>query len=229
MESTGRPKDNTHIIFTGDVARVHEAFRTSQNTDPLKKIVVVIPEDRLPEFKHLRNELSKYCTEVEVNGIDISDVAQCALTIYEIVAKEKKRGNLITLNVVDSTVFPFIVSAGIVGSVTKSKVITTSGNDIPISIPLVPFCRIATKRYEILKALGETGVDDTASLKKELKNLFKTGDIVDSNLSAQLKILEDRGFIVREKNRQSKTIKRTSLGLLIQNAYEDYPSSRSEK
>ena len=107
--------------------------------------------------------------------------------------------------------------------------ITTSGNDTPVPVPLTPFCRIATKRYEILKALGGTGADNTVSLKKKLKKLFKTGEILDSNLSAQLKILEERGFIVREKISQSKTIKRTSLGLLIQKAYEDYPSSRSKK
>ena len=229
MEGPGQSKGNTHVIFIGEVSRVHEAFRTSQSTDPLKKIVVVIPEDRLPEFKRLRNELSKYCTEVEVKGVDISDIAHCALTVYDVVTKEKKRGNTISLNVVDSSVFAFTVSAGIVGSVTKSKVIATSANDTPVTVPLVPFCRLATKRYEILKALGETGADNTESLKMELKNLFKTGKIEDSNMSAQLKILEDRGFIVREKNRQSKTIKRTSLGLLIQKAYEDYPSSRSKK
>ena len=134
---------------------------------------MVIPEDRLREFKHLRNELSKYCTEVEVKGVDISDVAQCALTVYDVVTREKKRGNTVSLNVVDSTVFPFTVSAGIVGSITKSRVITTSANDTPVDVPLVPYCRIATKRYEILKALGETGADNTESLKTKLDKLFK--------------------------------------------------------
>jgi hypothetical protein len=229
MEGTGQPKDNTHVIFAGDVSRVHEAFRTSLNSGSVKKIVLVVPEDRLPEFKHLRNELSKYCTDVVVKGVDITDVANCALTVYEIVTMERKQGHIVTINIADSSVFAFTVSAGIVGSVTKSKVIATAANDTPVTVPLVPFCRLATKRYEILKALGETGVDDTTSLKRELKNRFKTEDIVDSNMSAQLKLLEERGFIVREKNRQSKTIKRTSLGLLIQNAYEDYPSSRSKK
>jgi predicted transcriptional regulator len=190
---------------------------------------MVIPEDRLPEFKHLRNELSKFCTEVIVKGVDIIDVARCALAIYELATAEKKQGRVVTINITDSSVFAFTISAGIVGSVTKSKVITSTGNDIPVPVPLTPFCRIATKRYEIIKALGETGADNTESLKMKLQKLFKTGDIVDSNLSAQLKILEERGFIVREKNRQSKTIKRTSLGLLIQKAYEDYPPSRSKK
>jgi DNA-binding MarR family transcriptional regulator len=229
MEGTGQTKDNTHVIFAGEVSRVHESFRSSLNSGSLKKIVLVVPRDRVQKFKPLRNELSKYCTEVEVKGVDISDVAQCALTIYELVTAEKKQGRLVALNITDSSVFAFTVSAGIVGSVTKSKVITTTGNDTPITVPLLPYCRIATKRYEILKALGETGADNTESLKMKLQKLFKTGDIVDSNLSAQLKILEERRFIVREKNRQSKTIKRTSLGLLIQKAYEDYPPSRSKK
>ncbi|MGA2917942.1 hypothetical protein [Methanoregula sp.] len=232
MEGTGPSKGNTHVIFIGEVSRVHEAFRTSQNTDPLKKIVLVIPEDRLPEFKHLRDEFSKFCTEVIVKGVDIADVAGCALAVYELITNEKKRGGVVTLNITDSSVFAFTISAGIIGSVTKCKVITSTGNDIPVSVPLTPYCRIAAKRYEILKALGGTGADNTDSLKKKLDKLFKTGGIVDSNLSAQLKILEDRGFIVREKNRQnpqSKTIRRTTLGLLIQKAYEDYPSSRSKK
>jgi DNA-binding MarR family transcriptional regulator len=229
MEDNGPTQDSAHIIFAGDLSRVHEAFRTSQNSGSLKKIVMAIPDDRMREFKHLRNEISKYCTEVVVEGVDISDIAGCALTIYDIVTKEKKRGNVLTLNIVDSSVFPFIISAGIVGSVTKTKVITSTDNDNPVTVPLVPYCRIATKRYEILKALGETGADNTESLKMKLKKLFKTGGVEDSNLSTQLKILEERGFIVREKNRQSKTIKRTSLGLLTQKAYEDYPPSRSKK
>jgi DNA-binding MarR family transcriptional regulator len=112
-------------------------------------------------------------------------------------------------------------------------VITSTGNDIPVPVPLIPFCRIAEKRYQILCALGDSGVDNTDSLKTRLKQQFplkkKAGEIEDSNLSAQLKILEDRGFIVREKNRQSKRITRTPLGLLIQKAYEDYPSSSRPK
>jgi hypothetical protein len=229
MEGTGQTHDSTHVIFAGDVSRVHEAFRTSQNSGSLKKIVMVIPDDRQREFKHLRNEIAKYCTEVVVEGVNISDVAGCALAIYDFVTAEKKQGRVITINITDSSIFTFTVAAGIVGSITKSRVITTTGNDTPIAVPLVPFCRIATKRYEILKALGDSGADNTESLKKKLKKLFKTGEIEDSNLSAQLRILEERGFLFREKNRQSKTIRRTSLGLLIQKAYEDYPSSRTKK
>jgi predicted transcriptional regulator len=229
MEGTGQTPSGTHIIFAGDVSRVQEAFRTSQNSGSLKKIVMVIPDDRVQEFKHLRNEIAKYCTEFVVKGVDISDVAGCALSVYELVTTEKKQGNIVTLNIVNSSVFAFTIATCIIGSITKSKVITTSGNDTPVPVPLAPFCRIATKRYEILKALGETGAGNTESLKKKLKKLFKTGEILDSNLSVQLKILEERGFIVREKNRQSKTIRRTPLGLLIQKAYEDFPPARSKK
>ncbi len=228
MEGTGQTNDITHVIFAGDVSRVHEAFRVSQNSGSLKKIVMVIPDDRRHEFKHLRNEIAKYCTMVEIKAVD-TGAALCALSVYELVTAEKKQGRIVTINITDSSVFAFTVSAGIVGSITKSRVITTSVNDTPISVPLVPYCRIAAKRYEILKALGETGADNTESLKTKLQKLFKTGDIIDSNLSAQLKILEERGFIVREKNRQSKTIKRTPLGHLILKAYEDYPSSRPKK
>jgi DNA-binding transcriptional ArsR family regulator len=229
MEGTGHPNDHTHIIFAGEVARVHKSFRVSQNSGSLKKIVMVIPDDRQREFKHLRTEISKYCTEVVVESVNISDVAGCALAVYDFVTAEKKQGRVITINITDSSIFPFTVAAGIVGSITKSRVITTAGNDAPVAVPLVPYCRIATKRYEILKALGDSGAENTESLKTKLKKLFKTGGIEDSNLSAQLKILEERGFIVREKNRQSKTIRRTPLGRLIQKAYEDYPSSRTAK
>jgi DNA-binding transcriptional ArsR family regulator len=229
MGGTGQSYDSTHVIFVGDVSKVHESFRVSQNSGMLKKIVMVIPDDRQREFKHLRTEISKYCTEVVVEGVNISDVAGCALAVYDFVTAEKKQGHVITINITDSSIFTFTVAAGIVGSITKSRVITTTGNDIPVDVPLVPYCRIATKRYEILKALGDSGADNTESLKTKLKKLFKTEGIEDSNLSTQLRILEERGFIVREKNRQSKTIRRTLLGRLIQKAYEDYPSSRTTK
>lgn len=229
MEGTVQTKDGTHIIFAGNVSEVHKSFRTSQNYGSLRKIVLVIPEDMLPKFKTLRTEISKYCTEVVVTGIDITDISHCALRVFEIVTTEKKQGRVVTLNITDTSVFAFTIAASIAGSVTKSKVVTSSANDTPVSIPLVPYGKIAMKRYEILKALGDSGAENTESLKTKLKKLFKTAVVEDSNLSTQLKILEDRGFILREKNRQSKTIKRTSLGLLVQMAYEDYIPLRPKK
>ena len=229
MQGTRQAKGGTHIIFAGNISKVHEAFRTSQNSGLLMKIILVIPYGMSNNFKNLGKEISKYCTKFEIKDVDISNISWCALLIYELATKERKKGYVVTLNLTDSSVFAFTISACLVGAVTKSKVITSSSNDTPVAVPLTPYCRIAMKRYEILKALGDSGADNTESLKMKLKKLFKTGEIEVSNLSAQLRILEERGFIVREKNRQSKRITRTSLGLLIQKAYEDYPSSSRPK
>ena len=121
MVGTGQAKGGTHIIFTGEVSRVREAFRTSQNSGSLKKIVMVISDDRLLEFKHLRNEIANYCTEFVIKSVNITDVAQCALIVYEIVTTEKKQGNLVTINITDSSVFAFTISVCIVGSITKLR------------------------------------------------------------------------------------------------------------
>ena len=79
MEGTGQTNHTTHIIFAGDVSKVPEAFRTSQNSGSLNKIILIIPNNTSNKFKNLRNELSNYCTEFEVKDVDISDVDQCAL------------------------------------------------------------------------------------------------------------------------------------------------------
>ena len=229
MEDMKKNQESTHIILAGEPSRVDHAFRISQMYGSIKKIILVVPEGTSRGFEKIRNETSKYFKEIVIREVTITDIAQSALQIYEIIREEKKSGKKVIINITDSSVAAFAISGCLTGSVTKSKVITSDLNDETREVPLVPYCRLVQSRYEILCALGDKGAEDTKSLKTELVKINQNWKgVQESNMSTQLKMLEERGFIVREKNRQAKRIERTTFGLLIQNAYKDDPGKLKE-
>jgi hypothetical protein len=224
MDDSKTSQAITHIIMTGDPLKVNHAVQISQEEGSVKKIIIVVPEHRLRGFEKIRSDMTPYFKEIVVEKMGTDNIAQSALHMYDIIRGERKQGHTVIINIADSSLTVFTLSGYLAGSVSKSKVIASDTKGEKITVPLLPHCRMVQSRYEILRALGTTGAENTQSLRDKLAAINQNWkNVEDSNMSVQLKTLEERGFIVRGKHRPARSIDRTPFGLLVQKAYEDDP------
>ena len=212
----------SHLIFSGDTPlTLNESIRISSSYTGIKKIVIVIPEERSFTFEDVQKNIPQIWKpeQIEITEAPANDVIQCELKILEILKREKTHNNKTIINVTNSLPV-FIIAGYFCASASRSEIIMGL-NEKTVVIPRVPFCKLIPARYEILFAIpdDEAGIESQDELVKQL-NTGQPKDYKKSNVSNNLEILENRKYITREWKGKVRSIKLTDLGRVIKAGHE---------
>jgi len=221
----------SHLIFSGDTPlTLNESIRISSSYTGIKKIVIVIPEERSFTFEDVQKNIPQIWNpeQIEIQEAPANDVIQCELKILEILKREKTHDNKTIINVTNSLPV-FIIAGYFCASASRSEIIMGL-NEKTVVIPRVPFCKLIPARYEILFAIpdDEAGIESQDELVKQL-NTGQPKDYKKSNVSNNLEILENRKYITREWKGKVRSIKLTDLGRVIKAGHELLSTEKSRE
>lgn len=221
----------THIILSGDnPSKLDEAIRTSRKMYNIDKMIIVVPEHKVPKFEEKIKEIKQNWKDVESKPASIEDFELCALDICDIVSdlvvgiKAKDRDIILNIAYANSTL---AVAGLFCASILKKKIISEMDGE-PAEISRVPFEELIAVRYAILATIPETKVCNQSALGDLMTKVFESGkyrelgldSLSPTNMSYHLKKLDDDEFIVRVAQGREKEIIITNLGRLMKISFE---------
>ncbi len=225
--------NTSHIVFVG-----HHKDRLMDSIGmlsgyPMGRIILVVGEQQSSgegKSRILAEEMMHDLEgrfEVEIVHIDKKDITRGSVQIVRLIRSEKDRGNNVIINI-SGSLRTFAVAGYIAGSITGCEIIASipeyneSGDEIGIEeiieIPTLPVCFLRDEQMRIVTAI-EDGVDSLDELIMRLKpSIVKYSDDFykeRSRVSHHLKILEDSGFIIKERRGRQISVKLSELGNMM--------------
>jgi CRISPR-associated protein Csa3 len=200
---------------------------------PMGKIILVVGEQSSSGeeksrviAEEIKGELSSL-VKTEIAYIDKKNVKRGALQIISLIKSEEKSGRKTILNI-SGSLRTFTVSAYIAGSITRSRVITSiprydeneneTGIEELIEVPVLPVCFLRDEQMQIVLSIDK-GVDSLdeiimrikPSIEKYSNDFYKER----SRVSHHLKVLEESGFIVKNKKGRNISVNLSDLGWMM--------------
>ncbi|MBP2134522.1 CRISPR-associated protein Csa3 [Methanomicrobium sp. W14] len=224
---------STHIVFVGHhKKRLIESLKMSGDF-PMGKIILIVGEQESSgeeKSRTVAEEIKKDLLSVvstEIAYIDKKDVKRGALQIIDLIKSEESSGRDAVVNI-SGSLRTFAVSAYIAGSITKSRVITSipkydaNDNEIGIEevidVPVLPVCFLRDEQMQIILSI-DGGVDSLDELIIRMKpSMEKYSDEFykeRSRVSHHLKVLEESGFIVKNRKGRNISVTLSALGMMM--------------
>ncbi|WOF15430.1 ArsR family transcriptional regulator [Methanoplanus sp. FWC-SCC4] len=223
----------SHIIFVGHhKERLIDSIRMLGDY-PMGRVILVVGEQTSSgeeKSRKIAEDISHDLANIVDSSIvfvDKRDVTRGAIQIIGIIKEEEESGNEVIINI-SGSLRTFAVAAYIAGSITKSRIITSIplyndndeevGVEEVIDVPSLPVCFLRDEQMHIILSIDE-GVDSLDELIVRMKpSIEKYSDEFykeRSRVSHHLKVLEENGFIIKNRYGRNISVRLSDLGSMM--------------